>query len=42
MIERLRDFKAKLSTKMLGETLELHCENVFNSIRTNCFSKRLF
>lgn len=28
-IERLRDFKARLSTKMLGESLEIHCANVF-------------
>ena len=42
MIERLRDFKAKLSTKMLGETLELHCENVFNSIRATAFPNAYF
>jgi hypothetical protein len=32
MIERLRDMKAKLSTKMVGETLEQHCEIEFNRI----------
>src|SRR5690606_10870880 len=32
-IERLRDMKARLSTKMVGETLEQHCENEFNRIR---------
>jgi len=42
MIERLRDFKAKLSTKMLGETLEIHCENVFNSIRATAFPNAYF
>ena len=36
-IERLRDFKAKLSTKMLGETLEIHCENEFNGLRATAF-----
>ncbi|MDC0088221.1 DUF2130 domain-containing protein [Akkermansiaceae bacterium] len=41
-IERLRDMKAKLSTKMVGETLELHCENSFNSIRTTAFPKAYF
>ena len=32
-IERLRDMKARLSTKMVGETLEQHCEIEFNRIR---------
>jgi hypothetical protein len=32
-IERLRDLKARLSTKMVGETLEQHCETEFNRIR---------
>ena len=31
-IERLRDMKARLSTKMVGETLEQHCETEFNRI----------
>ena len=30
LIERLRDMKIKLSTKMVGESLEQHCENEFN------------
>lgn len=33
-ISQLRDFKTRLSTKMIGETLEQHCESEFNSIRT--------
>ena len=37
-IERLRDMKARLSTKMLGETLEQHCETAFNSLRATAFS----
>ena len=39
MIERLKDLKAKLSTKMIGETLEQHCENEFNKLRAVAFSK---
>lgn len=37
MIERLRDLKARLSTKMVGETLEQHCEIEFNRIRATAF-----
>ena len=29
-VERLKDFKVRLSTKMVGETLEAHCSNVFH------------
>lgn len=36
-IERLRDMKTKLSTKMLGETLEQHCEVAFNTVRAMAF-----
>jgi len=42
MIERLKDLKAKLSTKMIGETLEQHCENEFNKLRAVAFSKAYF
>ena len=41
-IERLKDLKAKLSTKMVGETLEEHCENEFNQIRATAFPKAYF
>lgn len=41
-IERLRDLKARLSTKMLGETLELHCENTFNRARAMAFPNAYF
>ncbi|WP_430867191.1 DUF2130 domain-containing protein [Demequina aurantiaca] len=41
-IERLRDMKARLSTKMVGETLELHCENTFNQLRATAFPKAYF
>ncbi len=36
-IERLRDMKARLSTKMVGESLEQHCEITFNQIRATAF-----
>ena len=41
-IERLRDMKARLSTKMVGETLEQHCETEFNRIRATAFPKVYF
>lgn len=41
-IERLRDMKAKLSTKMVGETLEQHCEIEFNKIRSLAFPRAHF
>jgi hypothetical protein len=37
-----KDFKAKLSTKMVGETLEQHCENEFNKIRATAFPNATF
>jgi hypothetical protein len=42
MIDRLRDLKARLSTKMLGETLEQHCETEFNRIRPTAFQRAYF
>lgn len=41
-IERLKDLKAKLSTKMVGETLEQHCETEFNRIRATAFPRAYF
>ncbi|WP_396137299.1 DUF2130 domain-containing protein [Flavobacterium sp.] len=41
-ITRVKDMKAKLSTKMIGETLELHCENEFNKLRPTAFPKAYF
>ncbi|BBP45908.1 hypothetical protein THMIRHAS_12810 [Thiosulfatimonas sediminis] len=41
-IERLKEMKAKLSTKMVGETLEQHCENEFNRIRATAFQNAYF
>ncbi len=42
MIERLKDMKARLSTKMVGETLEQHCETEFNRIRATAFPSAYF
>lgn len=41
-ISRIRDMKARLSTKMIGETLEQHCEIEFNRIRAAGFSRAYF
>ena len=41
-IERLKDMKAKLSTKMVGETLEQHCEIEFNKLRSTAFQTAFF
>lgn len=41
-IERLKDMKSKLSTKMIGETLEQHCQNSFNQIRMAAFPNAYF
>jgi len=41
-ITRVRDMKQKLSTKMLGESLEQHCEIEFNKIRATSFQNAQF
>lgn len=41
-IERYRDFKAKFSTKMVGESLEQHCEIEFNKLRSTGFKGSYF
>ena len=41
-IERLKDYKQKLSTKMVGESLEQHCEVEFNKIRASAFPRAYF
>jgi hypothetical protein len=41
-IERLRDMKVRLSTKMVGETLEQHCDTEFNRIRATAFPRAYF
>lgn len=41
-IARVKDMKQKLSTKMLGETLEQHCEMEFNKLRPTAFQNAYF
>ncbi len=41
-IDRLKDFKQKLSTKMVGETLEQHCEIEFSKLRATAFQNAYF
>ena len=41
-IQELRDMKSKLSTKMIGETLEIHCETQFNLNRATAFKNSYF
>ncbi|MDI9330479.1 MAG: DUF2130 domain-containing protein [Alphaproteobacteria bacterium] len=41
-IERLRDMKVRLSTKMVGETLEQHCQTEFDRLRATAFPKAFF
>ena len=42
MVDYYKDLKAKLSTKMVGETLEAHCEIEFNRYRTTMFPNAYF
>lgn len=41
-IDRYKDMKLKLSTKMVGETLEQHCEIEFNKLRATAFQNAYF
>jgi len=41
-IARVKDMKLKLSTKMIGETLEQHCETEFNKLRATAFQRAYF
>ena len=41
-IERLKDLRARMSTKMLGESLEIHCMNEFNRVRAMAFPNAYF
>ncbi len=41
-IQELRDMKSKLSTKMIGESLEIHCETQFNLNRSTAFKNSYF
>ncbi|MDR0514218.1 MAG: DUF2130 domain-containing protein [Coriobacteriaceae bacterium] len=42
LIDYYKDMKARLSTKMVGESLEQHCETQFNQIRATAFPKAYF
>ncbi len=42
IIDYYKDLKSKLSTKLVGETLEQHCENEFNQIRATAFRNAYF
>lgn len=42
MIERYKDMKLRMSTKMIGETLEQHCETEFNKLRATGFQRASF
>lgn len=41
-IERLKEMKSRMSTKMVGDSLEQHCQNEFNSIRATAFPRAEF
>lgn len=41
-IDYYRDFKARMSTKMIGESLERHCEDEFNKLRATAFPSAYF
>ena len=41
-ITRLKDFKSRMSTKMIGESLEQHCEIEFNRLRATGFQRAYF
>ena len=41
-IQELREMKSKLSTKLIGETLEIHCETQFNLNRATAFKNSYF
>lgn len=42
MIAYYKDLKARMSTKMIGETLEQHCETEFNKLRPSAFQNAYF
>ncbi|MBR6389771.1 MAG: DUF2130 domain-containing protein [Lachnospiraceae bacterium] len=42
LIEYYKDMKARMSTKMVGESLERHCEDEFNRIRMTAFPNAYF
>ncbi len=42
LVDYYKDLKVKLSTKMIGESLEIHCSNEFNRVRTTMFPNAYF
>lgn len=42
MIDYYKDMKARLSTKMIGESLEVHCSNEFNRVRASLYPRAYF
>ena len=42
LVDYYKDLKAKLSTKMIGESLEVHCSNEFNRVRTAMYPHAYF
>lgn len=42
LVDYYKDLKARLSTKMIGESLEIHCSNEFNRIRTTMYPNAYF
>lgn len=42
LVDYYKDLKTKLSTKMVGESLEAHCSNEFNRVRTTMYPDAYF
>lgn len=42
LVDYYKDMKARLSTKMIGESLEVHCNNEFNKVRTSMYPNAYF
>lgn len=42
LIDYYKDMKAKMSTKMIGESLEIHCSNEFNKVRAYTYPTAYF
>lgn len=41
-VDRLKEYRMRLSTKLVGESLERHCESEFNRIRMQAYPRALF
>lgn len=42
LVDLYKDFKSRLSTKMIGESLEVHCSDEFNKVRANMYPNAYF